>query len=61
MNDNLVPKIQSSLLVMRNLFITFSNDFELTNQYVHILPPQNNMEIMKTDPEYTDESVASTE
>ena len=43
MNDNIVLKIQSSLLVNRNWFIHFSNDFELRNQYFHILPPQNNM------------------
>ena len=43
MNDNLVPKIQSSLLVKRNQFIPFSNDFELCNQYFCILPPQNNI------------------
>ena len=43
MNDNLVPKIHSSLLVKINRFVHFSNDYELHDQYFHILPPQNNM------------------
>ena len=42
-NYNLVPKIQSSLLVKKNQLIPFSNDFDLHNQYFCILPPQNNI------------------
>ena len=62
MYNNLVPKIQRSHLVKRNLFIPFSNVFELWNLYYCILPPQTpsfKKWWWKQSPEDTDESVAS--